>query len=285
MVVMTVNPEIEPAVSVATTTRMVLIVEYDGTHYHGFQPQAGLPTIQGEIEKALWKLTGERTRVAMASRTDAGVHARGQVVSFKNEAPHSPQTFVNGLNYYLPRDIAVKAAHRVRDSFNVRRQAVSREYHYYILNSRTRSPLGAGFAHLVSGRLDIEVMNQACQALTGEHDFASFTSGSGVGLKSTVRRVYQAEMSKDGELAVFNIVANAFLPHQVRNTVGALISVGLGKMSIAEFYSIMETKEPGLAGPSAPACGLCLMQVNYPHPFEDEIFWGNDNLTFEDDVC
>ncbi|MBI4283458.1 MAG: tRNA pseudouridine(38-40) synthase TruA [Chloroflexi bacterium] len=247
-----------------------MILEYDGTRYHGFQLQAGLPTIQGEIEKALGKLTGERRRVAMASRTDTGVHARGQVVSFRDGTVHSLQTFVSGLNYYLPRDIAVKAAYRVGDSFNVRRQAVSREYNYYILNSRTRSPLRAGFAYLVSGSLDIEAMNHACQALTGDHDFVSFTSGSGGGLKNTVRRVYRAELRKNGQLAIFNIVANAFLPHQVRNTVGALIRVGMGKMSIAEFYSIMEAKEFALAGPTAPACGLCLMQVNYPHPFEEE---------------
>ena len=272
MVLAAVNPEVEPVVSLATTTRIVLILEYDGTHYHGFQLQASLPTIQGEIEKALWKLTGERTRVMAAGRTDAGVHARGQVVSFRARSPHSLGTFVNGLNYYLPKDIAVKTAHRARDSFSVRRQAVSREYNYYILNSPTRSPLKKGFSHLVTGYLDIGAMNQACQAIIGEHDLASFISGIGVEVKSTVRRVYRAEVRKDGKLAVFNILANSFLPHQVRNTVGALIRVGLGKMSGDEFYSIMEARKPGLAGPMAPACGLCLMQVNYPHPFGEEIF-------------
>ena len=265
-----VNPEVEPVVSRATSTRIVLIVEYDGTRYHGFQLQVSLPTIQGEIEEALWKLTGERTRVMAASRTDAGVHARGQVVSFRTRSPHSLRTFVNGLNYYLPRDIAVGEAHRVRDSFSVRRHAVSREYNYYILNSLTRSPLSAGFSYLVTGHLDIDAMNQACQALIGEHDFASFTSGIGVGIKNTVRKVYRAEMRKDGELTVFNMLANSFLLHQVRNTIGALIRVGLGKSSGDEFYSIIEAKKPGLAGPTAPACGLCLMQVNYPHPFEEE---------------
>src|SRR3990172_4648881 len=102
MVLTAVNPEIEPVVNLATTTKMVLILEYDGTRYHGFQLQAGLLTIQGEMEKALWKLTGERTRVAAASRTDTGVHARGQVVSFRSNSPHSLKTFINGLNYYLP---------------------------------------------------------------------------------------------------------------------------------------------------------------------------------------
>jgi len=116
-------------------TKIVLIMEYDGTHYHGFQLQGDFPTIQGETEAALWKLTGERLRVMAASRTDAGVHAKGQVVSFRTKSPLPLPAFVNGLNYYLPKDIAVKSAHRVDDSFNVRRDAISREYNYYILNS------------------------------------------------------------------------------------------------------------------------------------------------------
>ncbi len=254
-----------------TTTKIVLIMEYDGTHYHGFQLQDGFPTIQGETEEALWKLTGERLRVMTASRTDAGVHAKGQVVSFRTKSPLPLPAFINGLNYYLPRDIAVRAAHRVSDSFNVRRDAISREYNYYILNSLTRSPIRKGFSYLVTGHLDIEAMNLACQALIGEHDFASFASCIGVGTKNTMRNMYRAKIDKDGELAVFNMVANSFLPHQVRNTAGALIRVGLGKVSVDQFHSIIEAKKPGLAGPTAPACGLCLMRINYPSPFGGEI--------------
>ena len=269
-----VNVDTEPVVRLATTTRVVLIVEYDGTRYHGSQWQAGLPTIQGEIEKALGKLTGERKRVTMASRTDAGVHARGQVVSFKTASSHSRQTFINGLNYYLPGDIVVKAAHRVSESFNVRRQAVSREYHYCLLNSRTRSPLRRDFAHLVPGNLDIEAMNKACEGLIGEHDFASFASDIKAGEKSTVRQVYRAEVCRDGELVVFQMVANSFLPHQIRNTVGALIRVGWGKMTLEEFNSIVQARQTGLAGPTAPAFGLCLVKINYPVPLGET----NENL-------
>jgi len=258
----------------AATTKIALIMEYDGTHYYGFQMQANLPTIQGETEKALRKLTGEESRVIAASRTDAGVHAKGQVVSFRTRSSLPVETFINGLNYYLPRDIAVTAAHRVSDSFNVRRDALSREYNYYILNSRIRSPIREGFSYLVGGHLDIEAMNQACQALIGEHDFASFVSSIGGGIKSTIRRVYRAKVEKDGELAVFNIVANSFLPHQVRNTVGALLRVGLGRMSVDEFHRIIEAKKPGLARPTAPARGLCLMRINYPRSFEGY----NENL-------
>lgn len=265
-----VRRELNESSRLAIATRMVLILEYDGKRYHGLQMQTALPTVQGEVERALWKLTGEKTRVAAAGRTDAGVHARGQVVSFITGSSHSPQTFVNGMNYYLPGDIAVRAAYRVEDSFDVRRQAVSREYHYHILNSTTRSPLSSGLSYRVPGYLDIEAMNQACQALVGEHDLASFASDIGLEFKSTVRRVYRAEVSRDGELVVFKILANAFLPHQVRNTIGLLIRVGQGRVSVEKFCCIMGARTPGLAGPMAPAGGLCLIQVNYPAPFKDE---------------
>jgi len=257
------------------TAKIVLTLEYDGTRYHGFQWQAGLPSIQGELEKAIKRLTGERRRVIAASRTDAGVHAKGQVVSFRTESSLPTNTFISGLNYYLPRDIAVKSAYRVSDSFNVRRDAISREYSYYILNSPTRSPMREAFSYLVASPLDIEAANQAAQALIGEHDLASFASGNGVRIKSTVRRVFKAQLQRDGELVIFNMVANSFLPHQVRNTVGCLIRVGLGKMSIDEFRSIIKRRKLGMARPTVPACGLCLSRINYPSPFGERC---NENL-------
>jgi len=254
----------------ATGTRIALILEYDGTNYHGSQLQANAPTIQGEIEKALQKLTGEKTRVKAASRTDAGVHARGQVASFRARSALPLKTFVEGLNYYLPRDIAVKEAFRIDDSFDVRRSAISREYKYYILNSPTRSPMRQRFSYRVTGNLDIGAMNQACQALIGKHDFASFITSTDTREKSTIRNVHKAEIEQDGDMIVINMVANSFLPHQVRNTVGSLIKVGQGKMTVNEFYSMVEAKSPGLAGPTAPAGGLCLMRVNYPGPLEGD---------------
>lgn len=244
-------------------TRIVLLMEYDGSRYCGFQLQANLPTVQDEIEKALARLTGDRVRVAAASRTDSGVHARGQVVSFKTKSLLAPRAFVSGLNHYLPRDIAVMVAKRVSDTFDVRRQAISREYNYCILNSPVRSPMRLGFCHQVSRKLDVLVMNQASETLIGKHNFVSFATSLGADIKSTSRRVYQAKVEKDGEMVIFNIVANSFLPHQVRNTAGALIMVGLGEMTAAGFHSIMEARKPGLAGPTAPACGLCLMKINY----------------------
>jgi tRNA pseudouridine38-40 synthase len=124
----------------------------------------------------------------------------------------------------------------------------------------------AAFSYFVTGPLDIEMASRACWALTGEHDLASFASGDGVRLRNTVKRVFRADLEREGELVIFNIVANSFLPHQVRNTVGALIRVCSGKMSIDEFNAIIEARKPGLAGPTAPACGLCLTRVNYPSP-------------------
>lgn len=247
-------------------TKVALVVEYDGSRYHGFQWQANLPTIQDELERAIQKLTGESIRVMAASRTDAGVHAKGQVVSFRTMSTLSPRTLVNGLNYYLPDDIVIKAAYKVSDNFSVRRDAVSREYDYYIVNRPVRSPFTKNFAHFMAKELDVKTMNEACHILRGEHDCISFTTSSGI-MKDTIRTIYEAKVEKKEDLVIYHMVANSFLPHQVRNTVGLLIRVGLGKMSAEKFHHIMEAKSPGLAGPTAPACGLCLTRINYPEPF------------------
>jgi tRNA pseudouridine38-40 synthase len=247
--------------------KIVLVVEYDGRNYYGFQWQSNLPTIQAELERAIKELTGESSRVIAASRTDTGVHARGQVVSFRTKSVLSPQTFVRALNYYLPRDIAVKGACKVNMDFDVRRDAVSREYDYYILNSSTRSPLFEGFAYFVPKRLNIKVMNKTCKFLEGEHEFASFATALGK-LRSTMRTVYEAKVTEEDEMVTYHMMANSFLPHQVRNTVGLLIRIGLGKVGLEEFQQIMEAKRLGLAGPTAPAHGLCLTKVNYPKDLE-----------------
>ena len=247
------------------SSKFILLIEYDGTRYHGFQWQVGLPTIQNELEQAIRRFCGQSGRVMAASRTDAGVHARGQVVSFWAKSTLDTMALVRALNYYLPGDIAVKAAYRASDDFNVRRDALSREYHYHILNSDTRSPLSRRFALFVPKMLDIQAMNEACQLIRGEHDFASFAS-SFDGSKSTLRNVYEAGIEKKEDFTVFRIVASSFLAHQVRSTVGLLIRLGLGKRSIEDFRDIMEARSLGLAGPLASACGLCLKKVNYPKP-------------------
>jgi tRNA pseudouridine38-40 synthase len=245
------------------TKKIALIVEYEGTRYHGFQIQAGVPTIQGELERALRKITGERIRISCASRTDQGVHAKGQVIAFRTDSTLPPQTFLRALNHYLPEDIAIRQASRVNDDFDVRRGAFSREYCYYLLNSTTPSPLLRRNACFVPRPLDIEAMNGACHAILGTHDFAPFASSIN-GKKNTVRTIYKAVVTRGGDLVIFHVVANSFLPHQVRHTVGALVNVGLGKSDVAAFTEILRSKKPAAAGPALPPHGLCLLKVNYP---------------------
>jgi tRNA pseudouridine38-40 synthase len=248
-------------------TRVVLVLEYQGTSYCGFQFQENAPTIQKELEGAIFKLTGESLRITASSRTDSGVHAAGQVVSFRTGSRIETRDYIEGLNYYLPQDIAVKESYKVNSEFNVQQDAVSRQYHYRILNSRVRSPLLRDFSCQVRHILDIGPMNEAAGLIEGEHDLASFvTQFRKSVIKTTVRKVYSVKVFQDGEMVLLEMIGRSFLPHQVRNTVGLLIKVGLKKLDIAGFKNIMEAKKPGLAGPTAPACGLCLMKVNYPRP-------------------
>jgi tRNA pseudouridine38-40 synthase len=247
--------------------KMVLVLEYEGTHYCGFQFQINGPTVQDEIEKALLKLTDEKVRVVAASRTDAGVHAKGQVASFRTGSGLKPETFINGLNYYLPQDIAVKACYQVNNKFSVQRDALSRQYSYWIFNSPGRSPLKRNWTYQVGEELNLEAMNQASQLLVGELDLASFITGfSDSAIRGTLRRVYAAGIENKGDLVIFNITAKSFLPHQVRNTVGTLLRVGLGKISVVDFEALIKAKKPGLAGPTVPARGLFLVRVSYPRP-------------------
>jgi tRNA pseudouridine38-40 synthase len=247
--------------------KVVLIVEYDGSRYYGFQWQPNVPTVQAELEEALKKLTGERRRVIAASRTDAGVHARFQVVSFRTESTLMPQVMVRAMNHYLPGDIALKSAVDVGESFDVRRDAASREYEYTILNCSVRSAIDRGRKYLVVNKLNIEMMNKVCELIKGQHDFASFCAAFFNG-KSTVRTINEAKLECHGDDVVFKINANSFLPHQVRNTVGLLIRVGLSRIGIDECMRIMEAKKRGLAGPTAPAHALCLTKINYPTMLE-----------------
>jgi tRNA pseudouridine38-40 synthase len=247
------------------SSKLILLIEYDGTQYYGFQWQPGLPTIQSELERAIGRLCVPGSRVMAASRTDAGVHAKGQVVSFWAKSTLDTMTLVRALNYYLPGDIAVKAAYRASGDFNVRGDALSREYRYHILNSNARSPFNRRFALFLPKMLDIRKMNEGCQLIQGEHDFASFASSLDDD-RSTVRSVCEAGIEKKGDFTIFRIVANSFLPHQVRSTVGLLIRLGLGRIGIRDFRDIMEAKSVGLAGPLSPVCGLCLTRVNYAKP-------------------
>jgi tRNA pseudouridine38-40 synthase len=254
--------EAETASINMTLKRFMLVVEYDGTSYAGSQRQANEPTIQACLEESLSRLTGSEITVSLAGRTDAGAHARNQVASFVTSSELPLRAFVHGLNHHLPGDIAVKFAQIVADDFDPRRQAIRREYEYHILNRDTRSPLWQNRAFHLPGKLDISAMNEAGALLLGEHDFASFACGMDDG-KSTVRHVFESYFRREEDLVIFTISGSAFLPHQVRGSVGTLIRVGQGKLSVAHFKNIMEAGQPGLAGPMVPACGLYLNKVIY----------------------
>ncbi len=202
-----------------------------------------------------------------ASRTDAGVHAKENIVCFHTASKLPLGTIVRALNFYLPDDIAVEAIYKVDEEFDIRRKAVSREYEYRIWNGRERSAFHRNFSFHVPVYLNCGLMDETSQALIGEHDFSSFTTAEDCELKKTVKRIDRAGIEKEGDLIKFRIIGNSFLRHQVRNTVGALICLGQGKINKREFVELIEKREPGLAGPRAPAAGLSLIRINYPIPF------------------
>lgn len=240
-----------------------MLLEYEGTRYCGFQIQKGVPTIQGELEKAITRATGEAARVHGAGRTDAGVHARGQVAAFDTESRLAPDRLIRALNFYLPADVVVRSARSVRAGFDPRRDALSREYRYTILNREVPSPLLGRWSYFVPGQLNIELMIQAARILVGTHDFASFTSSEGAA-RTTVRTILEAGVKRKGSLVVFDVSANAFLHQQVRRTVGCLIAVGRGETGIDEMRELVVSARVGIANRTVPPQGLCLMKVNYP---------------------
>ena len=242
--------------------RLALIVEYDGTDYHGFQYQRDAPSIQEEIEKAIKRFTGEAVRVSGAGRTDAGVHARGQVVSFDTASEHSVATFVRALNFYLPEDIAVKRGKVVEEGFDPRRHAISRRYRYTVIRSATRSPVMRRTAHVMNGPLDTGAMREATKRLVGRHDFARFAGPVDEGRGGTEREIFDASLEEAGCALTFEFEANAFLPHQVRRMVGALVDIGRGRMTLRQFEQILRGDEAAVAH-AAPPQGLCLVSVCY----------------------
>ncbi|RLC73625.1 MAG: tRNA pseudouridine(38-40) synthase TruA [Chloroflexi bacterium] len=242
--------------------KLALLVEYDGTRYFGFQYQADVPTIQGELEKAIKKVTGEEVRIKGAGRTDAGVHAKGQVISFESQTSLPLGNFIRALNFYLPSDIAVRAGCEVPQDFDARRSAQSREYRYIILNSATPSPLLHRRALLVIQKLDVELMSQGTRMLVGKHNFASF-AGS-LGRRNPVRQVFRAEISRKGELIFFDVEADSFLPQQMRRMTAALIRLGLGRLGLEEFRELIDCGKVSAARWVAPSYGLYLTRVNYP---------------------
>ena len=243
--------------------RIALIVEYDGTGYSGLQYQPNAPSIQEELERAIERLTGERVRVAAAGRTDAGVHARGQVVSFLTGSRHGPETFLHALNHYLPDQIAVCAAYRVGDGFDPRRDALSRVYAYTLYVSSVRSPLLGRTALRVEGPLDVELMRRGAKLFEGAHDFAQFAGPLPEPGASTVRRIVRTAVYECGGVVTIEIEGNAFLPHMVRRMAGALKDLGTGKMTTEEIRAMIDRSPGAPASHALSAQGLILERVKY----------------------
>jgi tRNA pseudouridine38-40 synthase len=247
--------------SAASTQKLLAVIEYDGTDYFGFQIQAQGPTVQGEIERALAAVTQEEIRIIGAGRTDAGVHARGQVIAFSTAWRHPVEELQRALNAVLAEDIAVRELRPVARDFHPRFDAISREYRYTIFNQPLRSPLARRFAYHFPPPLDVATMNQAAGVLVGNHDFASF--GQAPQGDNTVREVYWAQCTQERPFVYFDIIANAFLYRMVRRLVSTLLLVGTGELSPEGFERILQAVDRNEAGPTVPALGLCLMKVNY----------------------
>lgn len=250
--------------------RLALIIEYEGTCYSGFQYQVNAPSVQGELEKAIKQFTNEDTRVRAAGRTDAGVHAKGQVVVFDTGSGHALSTFRRALNHYLPDDIAVKAAYKVLDGFDPRRHALRRAYRYTVLNSEAPSPLVRRTALHVDRPLDAARMGRAAGMFVGEHDFSRFAGPLEHEEASTVRLVYESAVRRSGDIVAYDVTGSAFLPHQVRRMAGALVDIGRGNLSEAELQDMIDGKATEAVAHALPPHGLCLVEVTYENfPPED----------------
>ena len=243
--------------------RYALIVEYDGTRYSGFQYQKNARTVQEEIETAIHRFTGETVRIKAAGRTDAGVHATGQVVTFDSEAGHLTEVVVRALNSHLPDDIAVKDARRVADTFDPRRCATARTYVYTIDCGATRSPNRRRTTFYLGRTLDIRRMIKATTEFKGVHDFARFSGPLERPDASTVREILSIDIREDGETVRIEVTGNAFLPHQVRRMAGALVDVGLGKLTIEDVQGLLAGPVAGVVARALPPQGLCLVSVQY----------------------
>lgn len=253
--------------------KIKLILEYDGTAYHGWQIQKKGETLQSILEDRIAKITGEQARLISASRTDAGVHASGQVAAFRTESRLDPQTIKRALNAVLPQDIRVLDASEADGSFNPRDDAAKKSYFYIIANQRISSAFLYRYSWLVQQQLELKSMKDAAQVLIGRHDFSSFM-GTGSSIKDPVREIFSLSIDKlekiefitasiKGNFIKIRIEANGFLRHMVRNIVGTLIEIGRGRIPGDRMKEILESRDRRLAGPTAPPNGLSLERIVY----------------------
>lgn len=239
-----------------------LTLEYDGTNYHGWQLQRNAVTLQGTIETVLARLFNEPLRLRVAGRTDAGVHALGQVAAFKTTKPVDLARLQRSLNALLPSDIVVTQVEEVPDSFHPRRDALSRRYCYRIWHRPQPTALWARYAWHVPFPLDLAAMEQAAALLIGEHDFSSF-QGADTVAHNPRRTVLCSTVRREDSFVVYEIEARSFLRHMVRNIVGTLVDVGRGTLSVGDFARIFAARDRTRAGVTAPPHGLFLVKVTY----------------------
>jgi len=239
-----------------------VVVEYDGTDYFGFQFQPGVPTVQGELERVLAKIVKEQVTVYGSGRTDAGVHAAGQVINFRTECGIPIDRVCVAMNTLLPRDIAALDACEVDEDFHARYSAKSRLYRYDILNADLRSAIEGRYCWHIAKPLNVDAMSEAAGCLIGVHDFSSFEC-AGSDNKTSVREMMSIGLRKSGEHIFMELRANAFLRSMARNIVGTLVEVGLGKTPGCEVIKILESRTRCAAGKTAPPQGLCLVEVEY----------------------
>jgi tRNA pseudouridine38-40 synthase len=240
---------------------LMAIVEYDGTEYLGFQIQRSGRTIQGEIERALAQVTQHRTRIVGAGRTDAGVHAKGQVIHFVAQWRHTLPELHRALNAVLAQDVALVDLREAPPGFHARYSALSREYVYTVYNGPVRSPISQRYAYCYPRVLDVEAMDRACSRLLGTHDFMPF--GWPPRGENTIRTVYRAHCWREEAFVYVGMEADAFLRRMVRRLVGNLLLVGNGELSVEGFASLLSLRHRCTPAVDAPAQGLCLVRVNY----------------------
>ncbi|WP_119343229.1 tRNA pseudouridine(38-40) synthase TruA [Facilibium subflavum] len=243
-----------------------LIIEYHGKNYSGWQRQSHVISVQGCLEKALSSIANAPVEVVCAGRTDAGVHATAQVVSFKTHALRDINAWYMGVNSLLPKDIKVIDVYEVDENFHARFSAVYRRYNYVIYQQKGNSALWDEHSTWVPFALDIKAMNEACYALLGEQDFSAFRS-SQCQSHSVYRNIHHACFTQFGQFIIFDIQGNAFLHHMVRNIVGSMLEIGQHIKPVDWIKTLLQGKDRTQAGKTAPAQGLYLVEINYPDKF------------------